>query len=452
MRILDIVVIVASGILAFWVRFHHFSFPSYYLNTFLVSALLTALIFPRFNVYASHRLENLLRVIQQILLATATVMVALVTLSALIKSTIFFSRTWMLLWMSFAIALLILFRTAIYLFLRFLRRKGLNQRHIVIVGTGNSAKTLIQKLQQNEWVGFKALYCLTDDPSQESLSLDGIPIKMMPKDLTQFIQTTATDEVWIVLPLKEEDKIQGILHALRHSTVNIRLLPEFSAIQLFGHSIFRMDELSIVNLRVSTMVGSDCALKWIEDKIFCLLILTLILPMLLIIAIAIRLTSRGPVLFKQNRYGWDNHVFTLFKFRTMIVHQESLDQVTQATKNDPRLTKIGGFLRRTSLDELPQFFNVLKGDMSVVGPRPHAIAHNEQYKDLVTNFMQRHRVKPGITGWAQVNGYRGETDTLEKMEKRIEYDLYYIENWSLWLDIKIIFLTILKGFINKNAY
>lgn len=193
-------------------------------------------------------------------------------------------------------------------------------------------------------------------------------------------------------------------------------------------------------------------IKRFEDIILASIILVLIAIPCLIIAILIKLTSPGPVLFKQLRHGAKKKEVMVYKFRSMTVHAEKKGQVTQATKNDARITPLGAFLRRTSLDELPQFINVLQGSMTIVGPRPHALAHNEYYKDLVESYMWRHKVKPGITGWAQVNGFRGETDTIEKMKARVEYDLWYIENWSLWLDLKIIFLTIFKGFINKNAY
>ncbi|HBV2999050.1 TPA: exopolysaccharide biosynthesis polyprenyl glycosylphosphotransferase, partial [Klebsiella pneumoniae] len=179
--------------------------------------------------------------------------------------------------------------------------------------------------------------------------------------------------------------------------------------------------------------------------------LLFISPILLIIACLIKLTSPGPIIFKQTRYGMDGKPIKVWKFRSMSV-MENDNKVIQATKNDIRITKVGRLLRRTSLDELPQFFNVLFGGMSIVGPRPHAVAHNEQYRNLIEGYMLRHKVKPGITGWAQINGWRGETDTLEKMEKRVEFDLEYIREWSIWLDLKIIFLTIFKGFINKSAY
>ncbi|TFZ82267.1 exopolysaccharide biosynthesis polyprenyl glycosylphosphotransferase, partial [Serratia marcescens] len=180
-------------------------------------------------------------------------------------------------------------------------------------------------------------------------------------------------------------------------------------------------------------------------------ILLFISPVLLLIAGMVKFTSTGPIIFKQRRYGMDGKAIEVWKFRSMTVMEDG-DKVVQAKKGDSRLTPVGAFLRRTSLDELPQFVNVLKGDMSIVGPRPHAVAHNEQYRKLINGYMLRHKMKPGITGWAQINGWRGETDTLEKMQKRVEFDLDYIRNWSVWLDIKIVFLTIFKGFINKAAY
>ncbi|MDM7045155.1 exopolysaccharide biosynthesis polyprenyl glycosylphosphotransferase, partial [Klebsiella pneumoniae] len=197
--------------------------------------------------------------------------------------------------------------------------------------------------------------------------------------------------------------------------------------------------------------GINMVFKRVEDVFFSIIILFLISPVLAVIALLIKLTSPGPILFKQIRYGMDGKAIKVWKFRSMKV-MENDDRVIQATKNDTRVTKVGGFLRKTSLDELPQFINVLFGSMSIVGPRPHAVAHNEQYRKLIQGYMLRHKVKPGITGLAQVNGWRGETDTLDKMEKRIEYDLEYIRTWNIVLDIKIIFLTVFKGFIGKTAY
>jgi len=206
--------------------------------------------------------------------------------------------------------------------------------------------------------------------------------------------------------------------------------------------------LSVYN---NPMSGGAAALKRFEDIVLSSIILTIIALPMLAIAIGIKLTSKGPVIFKQDRYGLNGKRIKMWKFRSMTV-TENADKVTQAKKGDARITKFGAFLRRTSLDELPQFINVLKGDMSVIGPRPHAVAHNEEYRKMVDFYMLRHKVRPGITGWAQVNGWRGETETLDKMQKRIEYDLDYIRNWSLWMDFKILILTLFKGFVGKNAY
>jgi putative colanic acid biosynthesis UDP-glucose lipid carrier transferase len=197
--------------------------------------------------------------------------------------------------------------------------------------------------------------------------------------------------------------------------------------------------------------GGLWALKKIEDLILGSLIFILILPLMLVIAIAVKLSSRGPILFKQRRYGLNGEIIQVLKFRTMTTQDDGAI-VVQASKGDPRITPLGRFLRRTSLDELPQFVNVLQGTMSIVGPRPHAISHNEQYRQLIQGYMLRHKVKPGITGWAQVNGLRGETETVDKMKARVDYDLYYINHWSIWLDLKIIFLTIINGFTGKTAY
>lgn len=217
-----------------------------------------------------------------------------------------------------------------------------------------------------------------------------------------------------------------------------------SQLRMFGN-------IQTISIFTSPFEGEGAVLKRIEDIVLGAFFTLVSLPAMLAVAIGIKLTSPGPVLFKQNRYGLNGKQIPVWKFRTMRVMENSA-VVTQATRNDPRITRFGAFLRKTSLDELPQFFNVLQGTMSIVGPRPHAVAHNEQYRVLVENYMIRHKVKPGITGLAQIHGFRGETDTIDKMEKRIQYDLEYIQSWSLLLDIKIVFLTFFRGFVGKNAF
>ena len=238
----------------------------------------------------------------------------------------------------------------------------------------------------------------------------------------------------------------------RSDLIEIRFIPDIFGFKLLNHDVFEIAGIPIISLTQTPMAGTNRLLKAIEDRVLASLILVVISPLLLFIIVGIKLSSKGPIFFRQKRHGWDGKEIVVCKFRTMVVHKETDNIVTQATKNDPRLTKFGAFLRRTSLDELPQFINVLQGRMSIVRPRPHPLQHNEIYRNKIDSYMLRHHVKPGITGWAQINGWRGETDTLEKMQKRIEYDLFYINNWSLLFDLKIIFLTLFKGMFGKNVY
>jgi len=268
--------------------------------------------------------------------------------------------------------------------------------------------------------------------------------------LRRQVAACAVHEVWLCLPLNQGEAIKSVMYALRHQTVDVRYIPDLGDLPLLNHRISNIGGLYTLDISRSPMEGPARIVKRLEDLVLGAIISVLMLPVCALIALAIKLTSKGPVIFKQYRMGINGRRFKVYKFRSMEVHEEGSGQVTQAHFGDPRITKLGAFLRRTSLDELPQFYNVLQGRMSIVGPRPHALAHNEHYKDMVESYMQRHKVKPGITGWAQVNGLRGETDTLDKMERRVQHDLWYIDNWSLWLDIKIIVMTVWKGFFNAQ--
>ncbi|HBS3200580.1 TPA: undecaprenyl-phosphate glucose phosphotransferase, partial [Klebsiella pneumoniae] len=259
------------------------------------------------------------------------------------------------------------------------------------------------------------------------------------------------DRVYIALNMKDEAIIKNVISQLTNTTCSVLLIPDIFTFNILQSRTEEINGVPVVPLFDTPLNGINMVFKRLEDIIVASIILFIISPILIVIACAVKFTSPGPVIFRQIRYGMDGKPIKVWKFRSMSV-MENDSSVKQATKNDTRVTKVGRFLRSTSLDELPQFFNVLFGQMSVVGPRPHAVAHNEQYRSLIQGYMLRHKVKPGITGLAQINGWRGETDTLEKMEKRIEYDLLYIRGWSIWLDLKIIFLTVFKGFINKSAY
>jgi len=259
------------------------------------------------------------------------------------------------------------------------------------------------------------------------------------------------DTVYITLAMSAELRIKGLTEKLANSTASVYLVPDLFTFNLLNSRWVDYQGITAISIYETPFAGLDCLLKRLEDIVLGTLILVIIALPMLVIACIIKLTSAGPVFFKQKRYGADGCEIRVWKFRSMSVQDDGA-HVKQATKGDARITPFGAFIRKTSLDELPQFFNVLTGCMSIVGPRPHAVAHNEEYREKIQGYMLRHKVKPGITGLAQISGFRGETDTLEKMEGRVQYDLRYIQTWSISLDLKIIFLTIFKGFINENAY
>jgi putative colanic acid biosynthesis UDP-glucose lipid carrier transferase len=321
----------------------------------------------------------------------------------------------------------------------------------VIVGAGRLGQAIARQINASPWSGFEVAVFFDDNTDKIGSSIQGITV-LPANDLASWLAINAVDEIWFALPLRAEERLHALLYALRHSMVNIRYVPNLTSLRLLNHAPREVLGFSMLDLSVSPMSEpANRLLKSLEDKLVALIILLLISPLMLVLALGVKLTSHGPVFYRQQRHGWNGDSFDVLKFRSMVVHHEQDGQVTQAKQGDARITSFGAFLRRTSMDELPQFFNVLKGDMSIVGPRPHAVAHNDYYSEQIDGYMLRHKMKPGITGWAQVNGWRGETDTLDKMQKRVEFDLWYIEHWSLWLDIKIIIMTIFKGFVHSNA-
>ena len=349
----------------------------------------------------------------------------------LFKSSDDYSRIWFTLWASLALVFLWLERLALYLFLRALRRRGFNLRHVAIVGAGPGAENLKARLAAYGWSGYK-ISTEVADPTPASLAQ---------------LATVQVDEVWLALSLSDEAGIRDSLHALRHSTASIRFVPDLFTLSLVNHGVSDVVGVTMYDLSTSPMAGMNQLVKWLEDKVLSFLILSLISPLMLLLALGVKLTSPGPVFYRQERIGLNNKPFAMLKFRSMPVDTEKAG-VQWGGSAAKATSRFGQFIRKTSLDELPQFINVLKGDMSIVGPRPERPMFVEQFKDEIPNYMKKHLVKAGITGWAQIHGWRGDTD----LKTRIEYDLYYIEHWSLWLDIRIIFLTLFKGFVNKNAY
>lgn len=327
--------------------------------------------------------------------------------------------------------------------LNFLRRKGRNLRHLLIIGAGEVGTAFNELIRSNSHFGY-AVTGFLDDQSQ--ISLNG---KLLGKveDLESVLQKLPVDDVIVALPTYATEKIDWIIKICDLHTRRVRIIPDYFRFVSDKFEVRMFGRFPLISVRKIKMDEAHWYIvKRCFDAFFALAFMVLVLSWLVpIIAIAIKLTSRGPVFFKQERWGRQNKKIICYKFRTMISQSRDVDdsgKYQQATKDDPRITPLGRFLRKTNLDELPQFWNVLMGQMSVVGPRPHPTPLNMESKEVIENYMLRHLVKPGITGWAQVNGYRGETRDPELMQKRVNHDIWYIENWSFWLDIQIIFLTV----------
>ena len=360
------------------------------------------------------------------------------------------SVSWIATWYLLSLTGLSLLRFVMRMLVQALRRYRLNQRRVIIVGYGPNGKELHKRAQHHHAVDYKI--CAVYDSISFPLTQPGIELIRDIKQMPSAIQKHHVNEVWITLPLNESSQLRQLHYLLRNSLVDIQWVPDTSPMSLLSHQAGDLLGMPAVELNCPSVRDNHGLAKELFDRFFDLCVLLMLTPLFILIAIAIKLNSCGPVFFSQPRLGLNGRIFHVYKFRSMRIHEEAHNKVTQAIRDDPRITSIGKFLRRTSLDELPQFLNVLKGDMSVVGPRPHALPHNDLYKDKLIMYMQRHRVKPGITGWAQINGFRGETDTREKMARRVAYDLHYIRHWSFWMDVKIILWTAFKGWTDRNAF
>ncbi|MCG8380946.1 MAG: undecaprenyl-phosphate glucose phosphotransferase [Gammaproteobacteria bacterium] len=449
-RVVDLTVPLITFLLAFFIKYGYGQIiPAFYFYPLIAAFIFQAFLFAYFPIGISRRGGSVMEEVNTLTLALIFVFGGLAILSVVTKTSSLYSREWFGWWFLLTWSFLVFSRVIARISLRWMRSHGMNMRNIVVVGRGSVLNMVSQSLRTTPWAGFNILRVFGEAYLKPC---EGKEHSMSYADICRFLEEERVDQVWLAMPLSDQYHITALMHELRHNTVDIRYVPDIFGFHLLNHSISEVAGLPVVDLSASPMGGLNRVVKALEDKLIATCVLILASPVLLSIALAVRISSPGPILFKQLRHGWDGKPIKVYKFRTMFVHQPDGGEVRQATRCDARVTPIGSFLRRTSLDELPQFFNVLQGRMSVVGPRPHAIEHNELFKDKIDQYMLRHKVKPGITGWAQVNGHRGETDTVDKMRARVEHDLFYIENWSLWLDLKIILLTSFKGFVHRNAY
>lgn len=458
-RLLDVTLIVLGAIAASYARVPDTNGDD---RTFVVFSIACALfLFPVFGVYQSWRGRSKLRLAGHISLAWLASQGCAIALLFALHWAAFVSRLWCAYWTIFTLAGLVVSRFVVHSIRTRRRSAGHDLRSVGVIGVGAHCEKVLAKIIGSPQSGFRAVvHCVSQPGGLRSQRLTGKltvtadELRSQPTlaDFAAYVRQNNVREVWVALPMSEEKMLREILGEFSEDLVNIRFIPDVLSLAMFNGEMIELMGSPALNLVSSPLSGSALLQKAIFDRLFAVCALIAVSPLMVAIAIAVKMSSKGPVFFRQTRKGVDGRTFRIFKFRTMRAHAKTAGFVQQATRDDPRITSVGSFLRRTSLDELPQFLNVLRGEMSVVGPRPHATAHDDHYQTIVDGYIHRYRIKPGITGWAQVNGFRGETDQIEKMQGRVECDLYYLRNWSLKLDIRIVVATVMKGSAHQNAY
>ncbi len=450
-KLLDATIIAGTLILANALYDHGWSRP------LTIAAVLAVVWFqlmaPAMGLYRSWRGKPIREEAASVALTWLCTVPALLFVAFLSKTTEEFSRVATVAWVVAAPLMMQLVRVAARLFLRRTRLQGNNLRRVAIAGATDLGAKLVRRIEANPQSGNRVVG-FYDDRTPARLASKHLRRKPLIGGLQQLVDDARAgkiDAIHIALPLRAERRIKKIIAELADTTATVYVATDLFIFDLMQARWDTVGDVPVVSVFDTPFEGLGGWVKRVEDIVLSSFILFLVAVPMLIIALAVKVTSKGPVFFRQTRYGLNGQPIKVLKFRTMTTLDDG-SQVVQAQKDDKRVTRVGAFLRRTSLDELPQFLNVLSGEMSVVGPRPHAVAHNEMYRGRIRGYMLRHKVKPGITGWAQVNGWRGETEVLEKMEHRVEHDLYYIDNWSLLWDLQIVFLTVFGRRVRSNAY
>ena len=459
LRIGDVLLAGGTGYLAFYLRFGELTLPTVYLIAIILGPLLAFNALSLAGAYSSDRIRRPLRGFGRTILAWLAAMAALALLSVVLKLSNYYSRGWFLIWIAEGGVALFLLRLAIGMVVSHWHDTGDALMRVAVIGTGARARAVADSLDSGDDRLLRVVGLVWLEPPGAVRELGGArerPLLGGIDELLDIVRRDRIEEAIVAVDANDREDLGKVVRALKQLPITVRFAMQTPAIDLPPRGVSHLARLPMLDLWRRPLSACERLAKVIEDRLLASLLLVLTAPLMLLIAVAIKLDSRGPVLFRQRRAGFSNDPFEMLKFRTMIAGLEPAGrddaEVPQARRNDTRVTRIGGFLRRSSLDELPQLVNVLRGEMSLVGPRPHAIQHDRIYAQLIDDYLARQRVKPGMTGWAQVNGLRGETDTPEKMRRRVLYDLYYIDNWSVWLDLKILFLTVFVGFVHKNAY
>lgn len=450
---LDGAVVVALLMILCW--FYAVPLSKYYFELGAAAFGLTLMVFQGARLYRPWRGVDLGQLVRQVFLAWILVAAILSVLGYITKTSDIYSRRVLLTWFAAAPLALVALRLQVYLGLRWMRECGFNSRTAVVAGAGDLGQRLAKNVVDTAWLGMQLHGFFDDALSGQEIELDqgnkAYPVLGTLDNIVEYVQEHHVDMVYLTLPLRAEARIREVIEALKNTTASVYYVPDIFTFSLMQACFTELRGIPLISICETPFFGINGWLKRAEDIVISGVILLLISPLMLLIGLGVKFTSPGPIFFKQRRYGLNGNEILVYKFRTMTVCEDG-PNIQQACRHDCRVTPFGNFLRRTSLDELPQFYNVLMGSMSIVGPRPHAVAHNEYYRQRIPGYMLRHKVRPGITGWAQINGWRGETETLDKMEKRVEFDLEYLRRWSLWFDIKIIWLTLFRGFSGIQAY
>lgn len=451
--LIDAFVLLFSYVAAWVIKFQIISSDdgALSLRTYMIALPITVLVYLGlyylFSLYTPKRVQGRRLELWNIVKANTVGIALFLGVLYLIKM-MHFSREMLFIFYVINICLEAIARNLIRYFLRSMRRKGYNLKHIVLVGYSRAAEEYIDRILENPQWGYK-IRGILDDHIEAGTEYKGIKVLGKIDNLMIILPENRLDEIAITLGLSEYARLEEIVNLCEKSGVHTKFIPDYN--QIIPTKPYTEDILGlpVINIRHVPLTNTFyAAMKRVMDIAGAICAIILFSPIMMFSVIMIKLTSPGPLIFKQERVGLHNHTFMMYKFRSMDVQPPEKEKTKWTVKDDPRVTNFGKFMRKTSIDELPQLFNVLKGEMSLVGPRPERPFFVEKFKEEIPRYMIKHQVRPGLTGWAQVNGYRGNTP----IRKRIEYDLYYIENWTLGLDVKILFLTIFKGFINKNAY
>ena len=481
----DLIVVSLAWLLSYWLRFHTDLIPaekgippiSDYVKMLIFVWLIWAFVFRRLRLYRPMRGTSRWREVWMLIQANAFSVVLLIAATYLFREkAVPYSRLVFAIFWGLSTFLTIISRTSIRYLLHYLRRRGYNQRYALVVGSEELAEHVVQSMVYHPEFGIELIGCLASDSKysdiQRTLSREGIysvsremrpdwvtesgrevegraPVRVVGtySDLPRFLASGQVDQVIIAMPLSDHDQLEQVINSIGDAMVDIRIVPDIHRFIKLGSRIEEFDGLPVVSLASTPLIGINRVAKRLVDIVLGTLLIVIFSPLMGLIALLVKLTSPGPMHFVQERVGLDGNTFLIYKFRTMRTDAER-EGARFAIKDDPRTTPIGKFLRRFSLDELPQLFNVVKGEMSLVGPRPERPVFISEFRRHVPRYMLRHKVQAGMTGWAQVHGWRGNTS----IERRIEHDLYYIEHWSLVLDLKILGLTLVNGFRNRNAY